>query len=347
MRMFWKVSFVGVAILLTAACCCNKAPQEVIDANAALNAAKQTCTPTYAASDFEQASSTMTQANDLVANRKCRDAKKQAAVAMQQIKTANDDATAEQAQAKSAAEGAISAAASALASAQSSISETNSAASSANSSISALVNDPKGSCNKSELVSIGTEITVSSAASSNYSGAKTKLDEARSKMAASECNYYQVKKLAEEAESMANSAKNSADAERTRVQSESASKTTAIDQALAAKPCSYLVKKGDCLWRISAMDHIYGNPFMWPLIWDNNKGLIKDHPDLIYPDWTFQINRTFSAEDAKNAEHTARYHHWEPPAPPEPENMAPEATETPVPEPAPAPAPTEAPAAGE
>ncbi len=38
----------------------------------------------------------------------------------------------------------------------------------------------------------------------------------------------------------------------------------------------------DCLWRISEMDEIFDNPYMWPKIWRANRRIIQN-PDLIYP----------------------------------------------------------------
>ncbi|HVN49426.1 MAG TPA: hypothetical protein VMU30_11490 [Bacteroidota bacterium] len=37
----------------------------------------------------------------------------------------------------------------------------------------------------------------------------------------------------------------------------------------------------DCLWNIAAKPKIYHNPFLWPKIWEDNRGQIKN-PDLIY-----------------------------------------------------------------
>jgi nucleoid-associated protein YgaU len=38
----------------------------------------------------------------------------------------------------------------------------------------------------------------------------------------------------------------------------------------------YAVKRGDNLWIISARPEIYGNPWLWPLIWQNNLQVIPD-----------------------------------------------------------------------
>ena len=49
---------------------------------------------------------------------------------------------------------------------------------------------------------------------------------------------------------------------------------------------TYIVKyrevNTDCLWRIAEFKEIYGDPFLWPKIWQRNQKMIPN-PDLIYP----------------------------------------------------------------
>ncbi len=49
---------------------------------------------------------------------------------------------------------------------------------------------------------------------------------------------------------------------------------------------TYIVKyrevNTDCLWRIAEFEEIYGDPFLWPKIWQRNQKMIPN-PDLIYP----------------------------------------------------------------
>ena len=52
----------------------------------------------------------------------------------------------------------------------------------------------------------------------------------------------------------------------------------------------HVVQKGECLWCISKLDKIYGNPFQWPLIYAANADQIKD-ADLIYPGQKLTIRR--------------------------------------------------------
>jgi nucleoid-associated protein YgaU len=74
------------------------------------------------------------------------------------------------------------------------------------------------------------------------------------------------------------------------------SKLTSIDNLLeqvkARMPRKrirqYSVLKGDSLWRIAKKDDIYGDPYLWPRIYVENRDKIKD-PDLIYPKWVLNV----------------------------------------------------------
>jgi hypothetical protein len=44
----------------------------------------------------------------------------------------------------------------------------------------------------------------------------------------------------------------------------------------------YIVKKGDCLWSISAKPIVFGDAFRWPLLYRQNRDEIEN-PDLIEP----------------------------------------------------------------
>jgi hypothetical protein len=50
----------------------------------------------------------------------------------------------------------------------------------------------------------------------------------------------------------------------------------------------YSVLKGDSLWRIAKKDEIYGDPYLWPRIYVENRSRIND-PDLIYPNWVLNV----------------------------------------------------------
>lgn len=64
---------------------------------------------------------------------------------------------------------------------------------------------------------------------------------------------------------------------------------------------SYVVKKGDSLWWIAKYKDVYNDHFLWPLIYDANKGLFKD-PNKIYPGQRLMIPRDgFKMEDIRKA----------------------------------------------
>jgi nucleoid-associated protein YgaU len=64
---------------------------------------------------------------------------------------------------------------------------------------------------------------------------------------------------------------------------------------------SYVVKKGDSLWWIAKYKDVYNDHFLWPLIYDANKGLLKD-PNKIYPGQKLMIPRDgFKMEDIRKA----------------------------------------------
>jgi len=50
----------------------------------------------------------------------------------------------------------------------------------------------------------------------------------------------------------------------------------------------YTVARGDNLWSIAKKPSIYSDPYLWPRIYVENKGKIKN-PDLIFPNWTLNV----------------------------------------------------------
>lgn len=71
----------------------------------------------------------------------------------------------------------------------------------------------------------------------------------------------------------------------------------------------YLVVSGDNLWNIAGQDTIYGNPFMWPLIYKTNSGQIKD-ADLIHPGQYLYIPKAKGPERAAAVEHAKTRGAW-------------------------------------
>jgi nucleoid-associated protein YgaU len=347
MKTGWKLA-VLLGCLALAVACCTKPPQAVVSANQAFDTLKGTCAQTYAPNQYRAAEDGVNMLNDLVAKHKCCMAKKEAPGVVQKIDAATQANNTEQARAKQDAEAALAAARQAVQAAGSAVTSANDQGRQADSRVTAVANNPDGQCNKKEIATIATPIHTSEFAPASYQQAKDALAEAERLMAASPCNYYKVKEAAEKATQLANKAKADADSEIARVKAEESKKTSALEELFKNKPCYYTVVKNDCLWKIAEKPLIYGNPFLWPLIWDANRSLIKDHPDLIYPKWVFNITREFTPEDAKKAEKTARNHPWPPDygpwAAPKAPAVTPAPTETPAPAPAPAPAPEPAPA---
>ena len=63
----------------------------------------------------------------------------------------------------------------------------------------------------------------------------------------------------------------------------------------------YVVKKGDTLWWIAKYKDIYNDPYLWPILHDANKNVIKD-PNKIYPGMKLQIPRAgYKPADIQNA----------------------------------------------
>ncbi len=291
MRTGMKLAVVGTLLVLTVACC-RKAPKEVGDATAAVGDLQKTCAPVYAQGAVQDAQNSLNKANDLVANHKCGDAKKEALVTMDKVKAANEASAAEQSRAGKEAEAAVNAAKDAIKAAEAA---------------------------QAPQYAAGT-----------YQQARAAVEEALQLWQASPCNFYKVRDAAKRSQDLAVRAKAEAEAEIARIKAEEERTRLEAEAALRAKPLTYTVQKHDSLWKISAMEKIYANPFLWPLIWDANRDLIKDHPDLIYPDWTFKINRNYTDADAKKAEKTARHHHWEPAAPAAPKTMTTAPAEAPA-----------------
>jgi len=86
-----------------------------------------------------------------------------------------------------------------------------------------------------------------------------------------------------------------------------ASRETALP---AAKQSSYVVKKGDSLWKIASDPGVLGDPFRWPLLFKANRDQIQD-PDFIdaSQDLNYKANYTADeiADAVKKAEATPKF----------------------------------------
>jgi nucleoid-associated protein YgaU len=118
-------------------------------------------------------------------------------------------------------------------------------------------------------------------------------------------------KIIEEAEKAAADCENV----RAKILANKAEDAAAAAIAAMAKPMEteettdYLVVSGDNLWNIAGQDTIYGNPFMWPLIYKTNSGQIKD-ADLIHPGQYFYIPKAKGPERAAAVEHAKTRGAW-------------------------------------
>ncbi len=81
---------------------------------------------------------------------------------------------------------------------------------------------------------------------------------------------------------------------------------------------TYLVVKGDCLWKISSLK--YGSPYYWPVIWEANKnGVVNKNeladyrhqaitnPNLVYPGQVLKIPALNSNPVSKRDEFKERF----------------------------------------
>ena len=126
--------------------------------------------------------------------------------------------------------------------------------------------------------------------------------------AAADCQNVRAKILANKAEDAAAEA----------IAALQASQTVAVEEP-EAEPATemddspyiggYLVVSGDNLWNISGQDTIYGDPYMWPLIYKANSGQIKD-ADLIFPGQYFYIPKAKGDERGAAIAHAKNRGAW-------------------------------------
>lgn len=64
----------------------------------------------------------------------------------------------------------------------------------------------------------------------------------------------------------------------------------AEEKGKPAEPDTYSVVRGDHLWKIAGLQHIYSDPYAWSRIYTSNTDQIKD-PNLIYVNQIFRIPR--------------------------------------------------------
>ncbi len=62
----------------------------------------------------------------------------------------------------------------------------------------------------------------------------------------------------------------------------------------------HVVRPGETLWSIAAQAQVYGDPYLWPVIYKFNRDQIKD-PARIYPNQRLQIPVRLNAEARSSA----------------------------------------------
>jgi len=68
---------------------------------------------------------------------------------------------------------------------------------------------------------------------------------------------------------------------------------------------TYTVQEGDNLWSIAAHSEVYGDPLLWPLLYQANRDQIKD-PRQIYTGQSLTIQRNLSDAEREDARNKAR-----------------------------------------
>jgi hypothetical protein len=75
---------------------------------------------------------------------------------------------------------------------------------------------------------------------------------------------------------------------------------TAVPEVKNDNNKSYVVKKGDSLWKISARKGTLGDAFRWPLIFKANRDQIQD-PDFIEPKQDLSFKKSYSKDEIADA----------------------------------------------
>jgi nucleoid-associated protein YgaU len=263
--MIVRSTWIAVMLLLVATGCAKKTPQQVIDVNRALSQAKDDCASVYASDSLSSVQGRVDEMNAYVDDKKMKKAKKSAQPLLADVEALDQQAQQNRERAKSDAEAALKSAEAAVEQARQAEAATYNAA--------------------------------------GFRQAESKLAEAAGAMK-DPCQYLTAKRLADDAARQAANAREAALAEKRRLEEErlaeeerrrkeEEARRLEEERRRQAKPGTYVVKKGDYLWRISGMQQIYQNPIYWPIIHQANKNEISD-PDLIYPNQEFTIPRDMS-----------------------------------------------------
>ena len=245
-----------VGCLVPAVGCAKQAPQEVADLNRLWGETRDGCASVYLADDVQGMEPGVDSMNGLVADEKYRKAGKEAVALMPQVEDLSARAAQARAAAKKEAEASVTRAEEAMAEAM--------------------------------------KVEAAQYAASDYEAARGKLDRAKRELQ-DPCGYHRARDLADDATRQARQSVTIAAAEKKRVEeerrrAEEEARRLAEERRLREKPPSYTIRNGDCLWTIAAMEKVYGDPLLWPLLYEANSGRISD-PHLIYPDGEITIPR--------------------------------------------------------
>jgi len=255
----------AVGCLLVAVGCAKQAPQEVADLNRLWSETTGGCATIYLADDVRQVEPGVDGMNGLVADEKYRKAGKEAVALMPQVQDLSARAGEARAAAKQEAEASIARAEQAMAEAQ--------------------------------------QAEAAQYAASDYEAARGKLDQAKRELQ-DPCGYHRARDLADDAGRQARQSVTIAAAEKARLEAE---RRRAEEEARRLeeegrkreKPAAYMIQDGDCLWAIAAMEKVYGDPLLWPLLYEANSSRINN-PELIYPNGQIDIPRNIPAAEMES-----------------------------------------------
>ena len=259
--------------LLSSVSCARKPPQEIADANLAVDRARAACASQFAPAALGEASTALGELNALAVEQKFGQARRTAPRVVALADQAASTAAAGRDQARAAAAAAIQRAQAAI--------------------------------DDAERAQAATR------AEAGLAAARARLEESR-RLGGSPCDATGSRDAALAAADLAGAAGAKATAARKREEDEAqrlaeAERRRRLDEEGARRsteppplPESYTVAPGDSLWEIAQSTGQYGDAYRWPLIFKANRSQIKD-PDVIYPRQTLKIPRNVPAVEVDAA----------------------------------------------
>ena len=132
------------------------------------------------------------------------------------------------------------------------------------------------------IASAQTSVDEAAALGAEWRGAQNLLDDARA--AYEENDFDTAITLANQAETSAREAIAALNA----AEDDMVADLIETEEVTIVTTETYQVESGDTLWDIAGQGGVYGNSYMWPLIYRANANAIED-PDLIYPGQSLEI----------------------------------------------------------